>query len=81
MQKTLYLFLGSEIYLLLIEKKKSILCWIVSYFTFSSHDSYLPILTMVDMPEIDISDVGMCNKMLASVCWNLMCFLCLCVGK
>ena len=31
---------------------------------------------MVGMPEIDISDVGMGDKILAFVCWNLICFLC-----
>ena len=33
------------------------------------------------MPEIDILDVGMGGKMLALLCWNLVCFLCFCVGK
>ena len=42
---------------------------------------YLYILSMVGMPEIDILDVGMGNKMLAFVCWNLMCFLGFCAGK
>ena len=36
---------------------------------------------MVGMAEIDILDVGMGDKMLALVCWNLMCFLCFCAGK
>ena len=27
---------------------------------------------MVGMPEIDILDVGMCDKMPALVCWNLI---------
>ena len=36
---------------------------------------------MVGLPEIDILDVGMGDKMLALVCWNLMCFLCFCAGK
>ena len=53
----------------------SILCWFVGYLTFFSfHDSHLPILTMVGMPEIDILDVGMCVKMPAFVCWNLIDF-------
>ena len=29
----------------------------------SSHDSYLPMLTMVGMPEIDILDIGMGDEM------------------
>ena len=49
----------------------SILCWFVGYFTFYLHDSYLPKLTMVGMPQIDILDIVMCDKMLALVCWNL----------
>ena len=36
---------------------------------------------MVGMPEIDILDVGMGDKMLPLVCGNLMCFLCFCAGK
>ena len=35
---------------------------------------------MVGMPAIDILDVCMDDKMLALVCWNLMCFLCFCDG-
>ena len=34
-------------------------------------------VAMVGVPKIDILDVGMSgNKMLAFVCWNLICFLC-----
>ena len=36
---------------------------------------------MEGVPEIDILDVGMGNKLLALVCWNLMGFLCFCAGK
>ena len=48
---------------------------------FSSYESYLPISTMVGMPEMYMLGVGMDNKMLAPVCWNLICFLCFCAGK
>ena len=49
---------------------------------FSSHDSiYIYILTMLGMFKIDILDVGMGNKILPFVCWNLMCFLGFCAGK
>ena len=33
---------------------------------------------MVGMPEIDILDVGMGDKLLALVCWNLMFSMLLC---
>ena len=36
---------------------------------------------MTDMPEIYIIGVGMGSKMLALVCWNLMCFLWFFAGK
>ena len=45
---------------------------------FSSYDSYLPISTMVGMAEMYMLGVGMGNKMLALVCWNLISFLCFC---
>ena len=45
----------------------SILCLLVISLFFS-HDSYLPILKMIGMPEIDILDVAMCDTMLALVC-------------
>ena len=36
---------------------------------------------MVGMPEIVILDVGMGDKILALVCWNLMCFFIFWAGK
>ena len=36
---------------------------------------------MVGMPEIYILGIGKGSKMLAIVCWKLMCFLCFCAGK
>ena len=36
---------------------------------------------MVGMAEIDILDVGMGDKILGLVCWNLTCFLYFCAGK
>ena len=48
---------------------------------FSSYDSSLPLSTMLGMPEIYISGVSIGSKMLALVCWNLVCFLCFCAGK
>ena len=64
------------------EAAHNILGWFVGYISLLSfHDSYLPILMMVGMPEIDILNIGMGDKMLALVCWNLMCFLCFCAGK
>ena len=40
----------------------------ITYIVFCVGGSYLPILTLVGMPEIDILDVSMGGKMLARLC-------------